>query len=184
MYRMTLRYLSPQVVSRRAFHSSRWSAIQTGEPIPNTVLQEKSPANTVNAHDFFQPYQKAVLIGVPGAFTPGCSRTHVPGYVTDFDQLHAKGVDMVACVSVNDAFVMDAWSQQIDKHGKLRFLADPRAELVRAMDLAFDASGVLGGLRSKRFAMVLEHGVVKRLEVEPDNTGLSCSLAKNLVEIL
>ncbi|KAJ1973281.1 Peroxiredoxin-5, mitochondrial [Dimargaris xerosporica] len=173
---------APPTVGRRGWHSSAVRAIAVGAPLPNLPLQEGSPANELSALEFFKPYSKAILIGVPGAFTPGCSRTHVPGYLEWWDTLRAKGVEAIGCVAVNDAFVMDAWGKSLDDQGHIHFLADPQAQFVKALDLSFDASGVLGGIRAKRFALVLEHGVVKDVQVEPDNTGLSCSLAPNVAK--
>ncbi|KAJ1911001.1 Peroxiredoxin-5, mitochondrial [Tieghemiomyces parasiticus] len=174
-----------------AFFSS--NMIQTGSTLPSVTLQhDGSPANTVDALDYFRQFNKAVLIGVPGAFTPGCSKSHVPSYLEASARLHKeKGVDAIACVSVNDAFVMDAWAKdqlantaEVDGKPAMEFLADPRAEFVKAMGLDFDATGVLGSVRSKRFVMILEKGVVKHVQVEPDFTGLTCTLAKDVAPLL
>ncbi|KAI1297415.1 Peroxiredoxin-5, mitochondrial [Mortierella claussenii] len=138
------------------------------------VLHRSSPADTVNPAELFGSVKKAVLIGVPGAFTPGCSKSHVPGFLKHYDELKGKGVDLIGCVSVNDAFVMDAWSKQLDVGDKITMLADPQGSFIKSLGLDFDASAALGGHRSKRFAMVLE----------PNNTGLSVSLAENILKEL
>jgi 2-Cys peroxiredoxin 5 len=123
--------------------------------------------------------KKVIIFGVPGAFTPGCSKTHLPGYVQKADELRKSGVQEIACVSVNDAFVMGAWAQQHNTKGKLRMLADPAGKLAKELDLEIDLPP-LGGKRLKRFSMIVENGVVKTLNIEPDGTGLSCSLAEKI----
>jgi peroxiredoxin len=120
---------------------------------------------------------KVVLFAVPGAFTPGCSRIHLPGYVEGYDALKGKGVDTVACVSVNDAWVMQAWADAQGVDGRILMLADGNAEFTKAMGLEMDFSRGGLGLRSKRYAAVVEDGTVTRLEVEavPGVDVSSCS---------
>ncbi|KAF9909581.1 Peroxiredoxin-5, mitochondrial [Linnemannia zychae] len=148
------------------------------------VLQRSSPSDTVNPAELFGSAKKAVLIGVPGAFTPGCSKTHVPGYLKHYDELKSKGVELIGCVSVNDAFVMDAWGKDLNVGDKVTMLADPQGKFVKDLGLDFDASGALGGHRAKRFALVLENGKITKAFVEPNNTGLSVTLAENLLKEL
>ncbi|KAK9765481.1 hypothetical protein K7432_006166 [Basidiobolus ranarum] len=181
-----LRAFIPQAtrIGTRSFHASRMNCIAVGELLPNVKVQIDSPANEVSSRDFFKRNKRAVLIGVPGAFTPGCSKTHVPSYLTAYSELKQKGVELVACVSVNDAFVMKAWGESLGVEDKIKMLADPRAEFVKSLDLAFDATGVLGSVRSKRFALLIEDAVVKKLYVEPDNTGISCTLAQTVLKDL
>lgn len=156
--------------------------IKVGDKIPSVEVFENSPGNKVNMADLFKG-KKGVLFAVPGAFTPGCSKTHLPGYVENFDKLKAKGVEVVACVSVNDPFVMEAWGQDQKAEGKVRMLADTNAEFTKAVDMLFpDLAAVLGGIRSKRYAMVIEDSTIKALQVEPDGKGLTCSLAPSLIE--
>ena len=124
--------------------------------------------------------KKVVMFGVPGAFTPGCSKTHLPGYVAAAADLKAGGVDEIVCVSVNDPFVMEAWGKDQSAGGKVRMLADTTAELTKALELELDLSAVLGNVRCKRFSMVVEDGTVTKLNVEPDGTGLTCSLADKI----
>ena len=110
---------------------------------------------------------KVVLFAVPGAFTPGCSKIHLPGYVQRGAELKSKGVDTIACVAVNDAWVMDAWGKAQGVGDDIVMLADPSGEFTQAMGLAFDGSAFGLGLRSQRYAAVIEDGIVTDLEVEP-----------------
>jgi peroxiredoxin len=141
-------------------------AIRSGDRIPDAVLgymAEDAPAQ-VNASELFAG-KKTVLFAVPGAFTPTCSVRHLPGFVDLLDAFHAAGVDTVACMSVNDVYVMDAWGRSAGADGIL-MLADGNADFTRALGLEMDASAFFMGLRSQRFALVAEDGVVTRLFVE------------------
>ncbi|KAI9311316.1 Redoxin [Dichotomocladium elegans] len=173
-------------VLRRGFHLSAKRSINVGDRLPNVTIQRSSPSDTVNVAELFDQANKAILFGVPGAFTPGCSRTHLPGFINEADRLkRTKHVDLIACVSVNDAFVMKAWSESVGNHdNKIEMLADSKGELAKALDLDFDASGALGGHRLKRFAAIVEHGIIKQLFVEPDKTGLNVSLVENVEKYL
>jgi peroxiredoxin len=119
---------------------------------------------------------KVVLFGVPGAFTPTCSDYHLPGFVLRADDLAAKGVDTIACLSVNDAFVMGAWADARDVGDKVVMIADGSADLTRALGLEVDLSGGGLGLRSKRFAAIFDDGVLTELAVE-EGLGLDVSTA-------
>lgn len=156
--------------------------IAIGDTLPAVSLTEGSPKGAVMPTELFAK-GKHVLFGVPGAFTPGCDRTHLPGYIADRDAFTAKGVETIACVSVNDAFVMAAWGTAQGAAGKVRMLADAQGAFTKALGLDVDAPG-LGGLRSKRYTMLIEDGKVTRLDVEPDGFGLSCSLSNALLESL
>uniref|UniRef100_A0A903Z054 Peroxiredoxin-5 n=1 Tax=Anopheles minimus TaxID=112268 RepID=A0A903Z054_9DIPT len=160
------------------FHTSKMVQIKEGDKVPSIDLFEDSPANKVNIADLCSG-KKVILFAVPGAFTPGCSKTHLPGYVDKAGDLKSSGAAEIVCVSVNDPFVMSAWGKQHNASGKVRMLADPAAAFTKALELGADLPP-LGGLRSKRYSMVLEDGVVKSLNVEPDGTGLSCSLADKI----
>jgi 2-Cys peroxiredoxin 5 len=154
--------------------------IKVGSKLPAVTVFEGSPKGAVEIGAVFGQ-EKGILIGVPGAFTPGCHLTHIPSYIKDFEALKSEGVATIAVVAVNDPFVMSAWGENLHAEGKIRMLADPEAKLVAAMGLDFDGlKAVLGNTRSKRFTAVIEHGAVKHLEVEPDNTGLTCTLAGNI----
>lgn len=126
---------------------------------------------------------KVVLFGVPGAFTPTCSDYHLPSYVIRHDELAAKGVTTVACVSVNDPFVMNAWADAQKVGDSVLMLADGNGEFTAAVGLEMDGSGFGLGTRSQRFAMVIEDGVVTALQVEP-GPGLTVSAADAILEIL
>ncbi|MBX2797690.1 MAG: peroxiredoxin [Myxococcales bacterium] len=156
-------------------------SIQIGDRIPSATLHEGSPKDHVDPAEAFGS-GRVLIFGVPGAFTPGCDKTHLPGYVGDHDKFKAKGIDQIVCVAVNDAFVMQSWGASQNAGEKVRMLADPAAELTKKMGLEVDATAALGGVRSKRYAMVLQDGVVTHLEVEPDGFGLSCSLAGSILE--
>lgn len=108
---------------------------------------------------------KVVLFGVPGAFTPGCSQVHLPGFVQGAADLAGKGVDTVACVSVNDAWVMGAWGES-QSAGDIVMIGDGNGEFTAAMDLVMDGSGFGLGTRSRRYAAVIENGVITHLDVE------------------
>ncbi|KAJ8396429.1 hypothetical protein AAFF_G00017350 [Aldrovandia affinis] len=160
--------------------------IKVGDRLPAVELQEGEPGKKVSLDQLFKG-KKGVLFAVPGAFTPGCSKTHLPGFVQEAGQLRSKGIQEVACVSVNDAFVMAAWGKEHGTDGKVRMLADPTGAFTKAVDLLLDGDQIvqiLGNKRSKRYAMLVEDGVVKKINVEPDGTGLSCSLASNILSDL
>jgi len=169
--------------SSRLIHTSFIAnmPIKVGEKLPNTELYEGTPGGKVNIGDLCKG-KKVVIFAVPGAFTPGCTKTHLPGFVSDADAIRKKGISEIVCVSVNDPFVMAAWGEA-NKAGpaKIRMLADTSAAFTKAIDLAVDMA-VLGGTRSKRYSMLVDDGVVKVLEVEPDGTGLTCSLANNFLK--
>nr|AGT56736.1 peroxiredoxin 5 [Miichthys miiuy]AGW80513.1 peroxiredoxin 5 [Miichthys miiuy] len=172
----------------RLLHSSPIAKmpIQVGEHLPAVEVQEGEPGNKVAMDQLFKG-KKGVLFAVPGAFTPGCSKTHLPGFVEQAVELKSKGIQEVACISVNDAFVMAAWGKEHGTDGKVRMLADPTGAFAKAVDLLLDSDQivqVLGNKRSKRYSMLVEDGVVKKVNVEPDGTGLTCSLASNILSDL
>ncbi|KAK3319803.1 redoxin [Cercophora scortea] len=165
----------------RSFHSTRPAFIKVGDPLPNlSVLHENSPGNKVNLAEEAKKVNSMILIGVPAAFSPACSSSHIPGYI---QHPKTKEYDTVAVVSVNDVFVMKAWGQTLDPAGdhNIRFLADPSGAFTKALDLAFDGSAVFGGDRSKRYAIIVEDGKVKSINVEPDSTGTSVSMADQVL---
>ena len=139
--------------------------IAIGESIPHATLNAlKDGVQAVDTKDVFAG-RKLVLFAVPGAFTPTCSAKHLPGYVEHLEAFKARGID-VACVAVNDAFVMDAWAKHQNVPEGLQMLADGNGNLTRALGLELDATAFGMGLRSKRFALYAEDGVVKQLHVE------------------
>ncbi|XP_006746314.1 peroxiredoxin-5, mitochondrial [Leptonychotes weddellii] len=165
--------------------ASAMAPIKVGDAIPSVVVFEGQPGNKVNLAELFKG-KKGVLFGVPGAFTPGCSKTHLPGFVQQAEALKAKGVQVVACLCVNDVFVTEEWGQAHNSGGKVRLLADPTGAFGKETDLLLDDSlvSLFGNRRLKRFSMVVEDGIVKSLNVEPDGTGLTCSLAPNILSQL
>ncbi len=126
---------------------------------------------------------KVVLFAVPGAFTPTCSDHHLPGFVLRAEELKAKGVDTIACVSVNDAFVMDAWARDRQVDGKVLMLADGNGDFTEAMGLTLDGSGFGMGRHSRRYAVIIEEGVVRSLFLEP-GAGLEASSAEAVLAAL
>lgn len=139
-------------------------AIQVGEKIPNVTLMtmKQDGPSPVSTEDLFKG-KKAVLFGVPGAFTPTCSDGHLPGFVERAADLKAKGVDLIACVAVNDVFVMHAWGNARGVGDKVTMLADGNGDLARAMGLDLDGRAFGMGIRSSRYAAVIENGVLKAL---------------------
>ncbi len=139
--------------------------IKVGERIPNATLNYlKDGVQAINTDEIFHG-KKVVLFSVPGAFTPTCSAKHLPGYVEKFAQFKNKGVD-VACIAVNDAFVMDAWAKRQHVPDGLWMLADGNGTFSKALGLEMDGSAFGLGIRGKRFALYAEDGVVKQLHVE------------------
>jgi len=139
--------------------------IEVGQALQAGTLSQLTSEGMVN-HDVAELFagKKVVLFAVPGAFTPTCSEAHLPGYVVLADKLQAKGVDLIACVSVNDAFVMKAWGE-VHNASELLMLGDGDASFTKALGLSMDTEG-FGGVRSQRYAMVIENGVVTLLNVE------------------
>ena len=158
-------------------------AIQEGEKLPEAtvhVMRDGRPAAVTTAELFGG--KKVVLFAVPGAFTPTCSQAHLPGYVANADKIKAKGVDDIVCVSVNDAFVMDAWGK--DKNAEHLVMAgDGNADFTRALGLEMDGSGFGLGTRSQRYAMVVDDGVVTKLAVEAGGA-FEVSKAEAILEAL
>jgi peroxiredoxin len=143
-------------------------AMQVGDQIPDVKLKAitaEGETKEVSTRELFQG-KKAVLFALPGAFTPTCSAKHLPGYVAQLDELKAKGVDLVACLSVNDAFVMEAWAKDRGALGKIVMLADGSAAFTRAAGLELDLTGAGMGVRSKRWAAVVDGGVVKSIDID------------------
>jgi peroxiredoxin len=155
--------------------------IAAGDKIPNVTIKtngEKGPQD-ISTGEFFQG-RKVVLFAVPGAFTPGCSNTHMPGFVVNADEILEK-VDAIACMAVNDAFVMGAW-QENQNAEKITMLADGNAEFAKVLGLELDATGGGMGIRSKRFALIANDGVVEYLGV--DAKGVDQSSAETVLEQL
>ena len=153
-------------------------SIAVGDTLPAITLKtngDNGPED-LNTGDFFKG-RKVVLFAVPGAFTPGCSNTHMPGFVVNADALLDK-VDAIACMAVNDAFVLDAW-QKDQNAERLTMLADGNAEFAKALGLELDATGGGMGIRSKRFALIANDGVVEYIGV--DEKGVDKSSAETVL---
>ena len=142
-------------------------SIKVGDRLPETKFRIMTPEGPAwnSTSDIFRG-KKVVLFAVPGAFTSTCNNMHLPGYLQNLDAIKAKGVDTVAVTGVNDMFVMEAWKRATGADGKIEFLADGNAEFAKAIDLTFDGSVAGLGLRSRRYSMLVEDGVVKRLNIE------------------
>ena len=141
--------------------------IKAGAKIPSASLKTMSAEGmqTITTDELFKG-KKVVLFALPGAFTPTCSAKHLPSFVQLADKIRAKGVDSIACLSVNDAFVMDAWGKDQKVGDKVTMLADGNGDFTKAVGLTMDGTGYGMGVRSQRYAMVVENGVVKTLNVE------------------
>ena len=141
--------------------------IKAGDRIPSATLMEMqdgkpAPVST----DAFFAGKKVALFALPGAFTPTCSAKHVPGFVQNYDALKAKGVDAIACLSVNDAFVMGAWGKDQGSGDKVHMLADGNGDFTRGVGLEMDGTKFGMGKRSQRYSMIVDNGVVASLNVE------------------
>nr|AAM49795.1 peroxiredoxin [Pyrocoelia rufa] len=155
----------PQRLILRSYLITAAMPIKEGESLPNIDLFEETPANKVNLNEL-SAGKKIIVFAVPGAFTPGCSKTHLPGYVKKAEELKLQGISEIACVAVNDPFVMSAWGKEHNVNGKIRMLADTQATFTKSIDLGQDLAP-LGGYRSKRYSMVVENGKVQSLQVDP-----------------
>ena len=142
-------------------------AIKAGERMPAGVLKTMGAEGPkdVRTEELFQG-KTVVLFSVPGAFTPTCDAKHLPGFVQLADQFRAKGVDLIACMAVNDVFVMNAWGKASGVGDKVMMLADGNGEYAKALGLSLDASGFGMGQRGQRFALVIEDGVARHVYVE------------------
>jgi peroxiredoxin len=156
-------------------------AIKTGEKIPSVTLQYMADDGIKEiTTDELLGSKKVVLFALPGAFTPTCSTKHVPGFLGNAAAIRAKGVDTIACVSVNDAFVMGAWAADRGTGSEILMLADGNGDFTKAVGLELDASGFGMGVRSQRYAMIVNEGIVTALAVE-DGPGLDVSAAEKIL---
>ena len=149
--------------------------IQVGEQMPDGALGHMGPngPDTITTAELFGG-KKVVLFSVPGAFTPTCSMKHLPGFVDHADAIKAKGADTIACIAVNDVFVMDAWGKSADAGDKVMMLADGNGDYTRALGLELDATGFGMGQRGQRFSIIVDDGVVTELNIEgPGEFGVS-----------
>lgn len=166
-------------------------AIKVGDKLPDGTLTEfietETPGCTLGPNAFqvadLVKGKRIVVFAVPGAFTPTCSAKHVPGYTANFDKIKAKKVDEIWCLAVNDAFVMGAWAKDQKSSGKVRMLADGSAAYTKALGLELDLIGRGMGVRSQRYAMLVEDGVVKALNVEAPGK-FEVSDAESMLKVL
>lgn len=157
--------------------------IKVGDLIPDVIIKimgGEGPEN-ISTMDLFRN-KKSILFAVPGAFTPGCSLSHLPGYVVNADKIKEKNVDTIACISVNDAFVMNAWGEA-QNAGEILMLADGNAEFTKKIGLTLDGSDFGMGIRSQRYAMIIENGSVSTLLVE-EGGGIKVSSAESILNLL
>jgi peroxiredoxin len=142
--------------------------ISVGDKVPDVEVKTMTSDGPQTVHTGEVLGQgKVVLFAVPGAFTPGCSKIHLPGFVQGADSLRGKGVDRIVCVAVNDAWVMQAWGEAQGVGDNILMLADGNGDFTKAMGLEMDGSGIGLGLRSQRYAAVIEDGIITSLDVEP-----------------
>jgi glutaredoxin/glutathione-dependent peroxiredoxin len=142
-------------------------AIKVGDRVPEAKFRVMSADGPVwKTTDEVFKGKKVVLFAVPGAFTPTCHKNHLPGFLQNAEAIKAKGIDAIAVTGVNDVFVFDAWKKSSGAEGKIEFLADGNGDFAKAIDMTLDASGNGLGTRSKRYAMLVEDGVVKKLNIE------------------
>lgn len=148
--------------------------IKTGDTLPIGSLRTMTEAGPkeVTTDEIFKG-KKVVLFSVPGAFTPTCSKQHLPSYLTNYDKIKAQGVDTIACLAVNDPFVMDAWSKDKGVGEKILMLADGNGEYTKALGLELDVSKFGLGIRGKRFSMIVNNGIVEKLNIDESGYNLS-----------
>ena len=157
--------------------------IKVGDKIPSVSLATMGAEGPkpVATDEFFKG-RKVVVFGLPGAFTPTCSKQHLPGFVRNAEALRKKGVDAIACVSVNDVFVMDAWGKDLKVGDKVAMLADGSADFAKATGLQLDLTGRGMGMRSQRYSMVVDNGVVKKLDIESNPGACDVSSAEHILQ--
>ena len=141
--------------------------IQIGDKIPSVTLQQmqKNAVIDITTEELFEG-KKVIVFGLPGAFTPTCSVSHLPGYVVKSDEIFAKGIDSIICISVNDAFVMAAWGEQHNVDNRVMMIADGSANFTRTVGLDLDLIDRGMGVRSQRYAMVINNGIVEMINIE------------------
>jgi glutaredoxin/glutathione-dependent peroxiredoxin len=159
--------------------------INVGDKIPSVTLKQLTPEGVkeVTTDEIFRG-KKVVLFAVPGAFTPACSQRHLPGYVDKAADIKAKGIDEIACVAVNDAFVMGAWGKEQRTEGKIRMLSDGSGDLARALGLELDLTKGGLGVRSKRYSILIDNGIIKSLNVEAQPGQVETSSAEAMLKAL
>lgn len=159
--------------------------IKVGDKFPDgqfRVKDEDGKANIVSVDEIFAG-KKVVLVGVPGAFTSTCHKSHIPRFVENADKIKAKGVDRVAVMSVNDHHVMKLWDEALDGAGRMDFLSDGSAIVTKAIGMDVDRTATGMGIRARRFSMIVEDGVVKAINLEPDGaSGVTVTGAETMLD--
>nr|2XHF_A Chain A, PEROXIREDOXIN 5 [Alvinella pompejana]2XHF_B Chain B, PEROXIREDOXIN 5 [Alvinella pompejana] len=156
-------------------HHHHGSPIKVGDIIPDVLVYEDVPSKSFPIHDVFRG-RKGILFSVVGAFVPG-SNNHIPEYLSLYDKFKEEGYHTIACIAVNDPFVMAAWGKTVDPEHKIRMLADMHGEFTRALGTELDSSKMLGNNRSRRYAMLIDDNKIRSVSTEPDITGLACLLS-------
>jgi peroxiredoxin len=159
--------------------------VSVGDRLPATNLFEPGPSgpDKLTTDALFQG-RKVVLVGMPGAFTPTCHRNHLPGFIENRDAMLAKGVDEIVVLTTNDTHVLRAWAEHSGGKDKVRFVSDGNADFITRTGLSFDGSGTGMGTRARRFAMIVEDGVVTALAVEEKAGQTAVSTAAQILEKL
>ena len=161
--------------------------IKVGDKLPEgffRVKDNEGTANKVSVEELFAG-QKVVLVGVPGAFSSTCHRAHIPLFIENADKIKAKGVDRIAVMAVNDHHVMKVWGEALNSNGKVEFLADGAAAFAKAIGTDVDMSGTGLGTRTRRFSMIVEDGVVKKINLEPEGgSGVTVTGAPTMLDQL
>ena len=157
-------------------------AIEAGEAVPPATLKQMTPdgIKDVQLADLLAG-KKVILFGLPGAYTPVCSTKHLPGYVAEADKLKSEGIAEIACISVNDPFVMATWGEQNGADGKVLMLCDPEASFTRSLGLSLDLAAFGLGERSQRYSMIVDDGVVTTINVEKSIFDADASGASSLL---
>lgn len=163
--------------------SAQVEMAKVGDTLPDVQVYENDHETTVNIRDVCKG-KTVIVIAVPGAFTPLCSKTHLPGYVKDYDNIKAKGVDEIIAISVNDPYVMKGWGEAHGCEGKVRMLADTHCNFTKAMGTELPATPLLGNTRSLRYSMIVKDNKIEFINVEPDGMGVSCSLSNVILDQL
>ncbi|CAR26828.1 hypothetical protein ZYGR_0I01000 [Zygosaccharomyces rouxii] len=169
----------------RGFKTFSPTLFKAGSAIPSGLpgLHENSPGNAIDIGEEVAK-GKSIIVGVPAAFSPACSASHVPGYVNHFQELKNKGVQQVFVTPVNDAFTTKAWAQSLNLPQGIRIIADSQGAFAKAGDHLFDSEKVFGNKRSIRFAAIVQDGKVVQEFAEPDKIGLDVSSAENVLKHL
>jgi len=159
--------------------------IKAGNNLPDgaVMVMEDAAPKKISVSELLGD-KNSIIFGVPGAFTPSCSAKHLPGFASEYENFTKLGIDLIGCIAVNDIFVMDNWSKNTDPENKIKMLADGNADYIKKMGLEWDASEFGLGLRSVRFALLLEGIKIKDIFVEEVPSHVNVTAASNLLKVL